>query len=423
VAAYEILRQEGWLETRQGSGTRVRSAPRRTAPPGDESPSFRRHPVYRSLIEGSGGTIEFLGAHLPGTGAIPEELVSLKDGMARLARGHGYLPAGLPELRCAIAARLEARGLPTRDDQILITSGAQQAIGLVAQLFLQKGDAVALESPTYLGAIDIFSNAGAHLVPLPVGDHGIRPDALAEIVRRASPRLVYLVPTFHNPTGALVPEPVRREMARIADETDVALVEDDTLADLTLGAEPPPPVAAFARTASVLTIGSLSKVLWGGLRIGWIRAPEPVLARLTRLKILTDLGCSVLSQLAAVELLGRIEGIRRARRREVRTKYGRMAALLRRLLPSWSWTPPAGGLSLWVRLPHGDATGFAQIALRHGVAIVPGPLASPDGGGADRLRLPFVHDAATMAEGIGRLARAWRAYSPELRAKRTSLIV
>ena len=423
VAAYEILRQEGWLETRQGSGTRVRSAPRRTAPPGDESPSFRRHPVYRSLIEGSGGTIEFLGAHLPGTGAIPEELVSLKDGMARLARGHGYLPAGLPELRCAIAARLEARGLPTRDDQILITSGAQQAIGLVAQLFLQKGDAVALESPTYLGAIDIFSNAGAHLVPLPVGDHGIRPDALAEIVRRASPRLVYLVPTFHNPTGALVPEPVRREIARIADETDIALVEDDTLADLTLGAEPPPPVAAFARTASVLTIGSLSKVLWGGLRIGWIRAPEPVLARLTRLKILTDLGCSVLSQLAAVELLGRIEGIRRARRREVRTKYGRMAALLRRLLPSWSWTPPAGGLSLWVRLPHGDATGFAQIALRHGVAIVPGPLASPDGGGADRLRLPFVHDAATMAEGIGRLARAWRAYSPELRAKRTSLIV
>src|SRR5439155_18357619 len=291
---------------RQGSGTRVRSAPRRTAPPGDESPSFRRHPVYRSLIEGSGGTIEFLGAHLPGTGAIPEELVSLKDGMARLARGHAYLPAGLPELRCGIAARLEARGLPTRDDHILITSGAQQAIGLVAQLFLQKGDAVALESPTYLGAIDIFSNAGAHLVPLPVGDHGIRPDALGEIVRRASPRLVYLVPTFHNPTGALVPEPVRREIARIADETDVALVEDDKLADLTLGAEPPPPVAAFARTASVLTTG---------------------------------------------------------------------------------------------------------------------PLASPDGGGADRLRLPFVHDAATMAEGIGRLARAWRAYSPELRAERTSLIV
>ena len=423
VAAYELLRQEGWLESRQGSGTRVRSAPRRSAAAGDEPPSFRRHPVYRSLIEGSGGTIEFLGGHLPGVGAIPGELVSLKEGVARLARGHGYLPAGLPELRRAIAARLEARGLATREDQILVTSGAQQAIGLVSQLFLQRGDAVALESPTYLGAMDVFTNGGAHLVPIPVGERGIRPETLREVVHRATPQLVYLVPTFHNPTGVLASEPMRREMARIADETDVPFVEDDTLADLTLGAEPPPPIAAFARIGPVLTIGSLSKVLWGGLRIGWIRAPEPILARLTRLKILTDLGCSVLSQLAAVELLGRIDVIRRARRREVRTKYARMSKLLRRFLPSWSWTPPAGGLSLWIKLPHGDATGFAQIALRHGVAIVPGPLASPDSSGADRLRLPFVHDAEKMTEGIRRLARAWRAYSGEARGERTSLIV
>ena len=394
VSAYEVLRQEGWLESRRGSGTRVRSAPRRAVSSRDDFPSFRRHPVYRSLIEGSGGTIEFLGAHLPGAGAIPGEILALKDGIARLARDHGYLPAGLPELRRAIAARLDARGLPAREEQILVTSGAQQAIGLVASLFLQRGDAVALESPTYLGAMDLFTNAGAHLVP-----------------------------TFHNPTGALLPEPARREIAKIADETQVPLVEDDTLADLTLGGEPPPPIAAFSRGGPVLTVGSLSKVLWGGLRIGWIRAPEPVLSRLTRLKILTDLGCSVLSQLAAVELLGRIEIIRRTRRREVRTKYARLAKLLSSRLPSWSWTPPAGGLSLWVKLPHGDATGFAQIALRHGVAVVPGPLASPDGGGADRLRLPFVHDAETMTEGVERLARAWRAFTPEARSERTSLIV
>jgi len=422
VSAYEVLRQEGWLESRRGSGTRVRTGPRRTVSSREEPPSFRRHPVYRSLIEGSGGTIEFLGAHLPGAGAIPGEILALKDGVARLARDHGYLPAGLPELRRAIAARLEARGLPTTEEQILITSGAQQAIGLVASLFLQRGDAVALESPTYLGAMDLFTNAGAHLVPLAVGERGVRPDELREVVRRASPRVVYLVPTFHNPTGALVPEAARREIAKIADESDVPLVEDDTLADLTLGPEPPPPIAAFSRGGPVLTVGSLSKVLWGGLRIGWIRAPEAVLSRLTRLKILTDLGCSILSQLAAVELLGRIEVIRRARRREVRTKYTRLAKLLKSLLPSWSWTPPAGGLSLWVKLPYGDATGFAQIALRHGVAVVPGPLASPDGSGADRLRLPFVHDAETMTEGIQRLARAWRAFSPE-RSERTSLIV
>ena len=422
VSAYEILRQEGWLESRQGSGTTVRSAPRRSERVA-EPPSFRRHPVYRSLIEGSGGTIEFLGAHLSGSGAIPDEIVSLKEGIARLARGHGYLPAGLPELRRGIAKRLEARGLPTREDQVLVTSGAQQAIGLVASLFLQRGDAVALESPTYLGAMDLFTNAGAHLVPVPVGDRGVSAEVLRDVVKRASPRLVYLVPTFHNPTGLLVPEATRRAIARIADESGVPIVEDDALADLTLGPEPPPPIAAFSRDGPVLTVGSLSKVLWGGLRIGWIRAPEPILARLTRLKILTDLGSSILSQLAAVELLARIEAIRRARRREVRAKYERMARLLKSLLPSWSWTPPAGGLTLWVKLPHGDATGFAQVALRHGVAVVPGPLASPDSSGTDRLRLPFVHEPDTMAEGMQRLARAWRAYSPQIRAERTSLIV
>ena len=423
VSAYEILRQEGWLETRQGSGTSVRSAPRGSETRGTEPPSFRRHPVYRSLIEGAGDTIEFLGAHLPGSGAIPDEIVSLKDGVARMARGHGYLPAGLPELRRAIAKRLEARGLPTTEDQVLVTSGAQQAIGLVAGLYLQRGDAVAVESPTYLGAMDLFTTAGAHLVPIPVGDRGAAPRTLADVVSRASPRLVYLVPTFHNPTGSVLPESARREIARSVDETRIPLVEDDTLADLTLGAEPPPPIAAFSREGPVITVGSLSKVLWGGLRIGWIRAPETILARLTRLKILTDLGCSVLSQLAAVELLSRIETIRRARRREVRTKYNRIARLLTSLLPSWSWTPPAGGLSLWVRIPHGDSTAFAQVALRHGVAVVPGALASPDSGGSDRLRLPFVHDAETMTEGIQRLARAWRAYSPVARPERTSLIV
>jgi DNA-binding transcriptional MocR family regulator len=131
--------------------------------------------------------------------------------------------------------------------------------------------------------MDLFTNAGAHLVPLAVGVRGVRPDELREVVRRASPRVVYLVPTFHNPTGALVPEGARREIAKIADESDVPLVEDDTLADLTLGPEPPPPIAAFSRGGPVLTVGSLSKVLWGGLRIGWIRAPEAVLSRLTRL--------------------------------------------------------------------------------------------------------------------------------------------
>jgi DNA-binding transcriptional MocR family regulator len=429
VSAFEQLRGQERVESRQGSGTRVRGALSRG--PGlrlreDPSGSFRRHPVYRSLVDGPGDTIEFLGAHLPAPELLARELSRVDEKAIReLARGPGYLPMGLPALRSAIARHLTAWGVATTEEQVLVTHGAQQAIGLAGALFLERGDTVVLEDPTYLGSIDIFTGLGARLAAVPVGGDAAWLARLEDLVKRAVPRLIYLMPTFQNPTGAVMPEACRRALARLSREMRIPILEDNTLADLSLGGKPPAPIAAFDSAAPVLTIGSLSKLFWGGLRIGWIRASEELLVRITRLKIMADLGGSLVGQLGAVRLMGEVDRVRQARRREMRERLDRLTKLLARHLPSWKRTNPAGGLSLWVKLPQGDADAFAQVALRHGVAVVPGTLASPGGGCADHLRIPFVLDAGPMKEGVERLARAWAAYAgaPGRRTRAAGVLV
>jgi DNA-binding transcriptional MocR family regulator len=422
VSAYQQLRSGQWIESRQGSGTRVRGsarAPLAARLKEDPAGSFRRHPVYRSLVEGPGGTIEFLGAHLPAPELLHREALRIDQAaLAEVLRGPGYLPMGLPALRQAIARHLTRSGMETSEEQVLVTHGAQQAIGLAGALFVERGDAVVVENPTYLGSIDIFTGLSARLVSVPVGGDAAWIARLKETVKRAAPRLIYLMPTFQNPTGAVLPVAVRRSLARLSRELQIPIVEDNTLADLSLSAPPPPPIASFDAAAPILTIGSLSKLFWGGLRIGWIRASEEILARITRLKIMADLGGSLIGQLVAVRLLAEAERVKAIRRREMRERLDRLTKLLSRHLPDWSWDTPAGGLSLWVRLPQGDANSFAQAALRHGVAVVPGSLASPDGGCTEHLRLPYVLEAEPMREGVERLARAWEAYVGMSRRRR-----
>src|SRR5262249_53041928 len=194
-------------------------------------------------------------------------------------RDHGYSVLGIAPLRRAIARHLERRGLPTTERQVLVTDGAQQAIALLAALFLQRGDLALLESPSYLGAIDVLTAAGAVLGAVPVGPEGVRLDVLHDLARRRPARRLYLIPTFQNPTGVVMPEAARREVARMATDLQLPVVEDASLADIGIGPEPPLPIAALQPSAPVITIGSMSKLFWGGLRIGWIRAPEGVLAR------------------------------------------------------------------------------------------------------------------------------------------------
>jgi DNA-binding transcriptional MocR family regulator len=416
VAAYDLLRGEGWLESRQGSGTWVRRQAS-IVRFGEDRPGFlgRSTVSFRALIEGPGEGIEFTCAALPAGDLFerPAVALALQD-LAVLARTEiGYEAAGHLPLRAAIADHLTRRWhLPTTEDEVVVTTGAQQAVGLAAALYARPGDLVAVEDPTYLTAIDVFTAAGLRLQSVPIGVQGVRPERLGEAIHDGSTRFAYLMPTFHNPTGALMPERERREIAFLAQELQVPIVEDLTVADLTLGDEPPPPIGAFQGEVPVLTIGSLSKVLWGGLRVGWIRAPAPVVQRLARMKLVTDHGSSTVSQLVALRLLEELDAIREERRALVRSRKEALEALLRAYLPGWTWDPPAGGLSLWVRLPTGDATSFAQVATRYGVTLVPGPMTSVDGHFADRVRLPYVLEPEAMREGVERLARAWAEYEP-----------
>lgn len=419
VAAYDLLRGEGWLESRQGSGTWVRRQAS-VVRFGEDRPGFlgRSTVTFRALIEGPGEGIEFTCAALAAGDLFerPAVALALEDlaGFARTAIG--YEAAGYMPLRAAIADHLTRRwALPTAADEVIVTTGAQQAVGLAAALYARPGDVVAVEDPTYLTAIDVFAAVGVRLLPVPVGVQGVRPERLREAMLDVSPRFAYLMPTFHNPTGALMPERERREIAHLAQELQVPIVEDLTVADLALeGEEPPPPIGAFQGEVPVLSIGSLSKVLWGGLRIGWIRAPEPVIQRLARMKLVTDHGSSTVSQIVALRLLGELESIRDERRALVRERRAALEALLREHLPSWSWDRPTGGLCLWVRLPAGDATSFSQFATRHGVTLVPGPMTSVDGHFGDRVRLPYVLEPGPMREGVERLARAWAEYGPTI---------
>jgi len=419
VQAYGLLRSDDCLESRQGSGTWVRRASRSSEGagpwmPAGPSPLMKRDSILAGLTA-TPGMIDLTCACLPPLPGLVEESLELSGETLRAATsGHGYSVQGLPALRRAIARHLERRGLPTAESQVMVTSGAQQAIALVGALFLRRNDVALVESPTFLGALDALGTTSATLTALPVGRDGVRPEAVREAVRHRPARLLYLTPTFHNPSGATLPEGPRREIARLASDLHFTVLEDESLVDIALtGAPLPPSMAALAPRAPVISIGSLSKLCWGGLRVGWIRAPEPVLVRLASLKVASDLGSSMLSQVVALHLLERADDVRRRRAAQIIRQRDAMAAELARRLPEWSWTRPDGGLSIWVRLPHGDASEFAQVARRHGVALLAGPALSADGGHPQHLRLVFVHDPEVIAQAVDRLARAWQAYAPD----------
>jgi DNA-binding transcriptional MocR family regulator len=412
VAAYDTLRDGGWLESRSGSGTWVSGSPVVAAARGAaHAGALAASPLFGLLSNRDAGLLDFaLGSPLPLT-SLPADFFHLPaDEYTALVRDRLYYPLGLPTLRQALAAYYAAMGVPTRPEHILVTNGAQQGIALSAALYLQRGDTALVEDPTYFGALDAFRAVGARLSGLPVEAAGVSPAVLRDRIPATAARLVYLTPTYQNPTGAVMPRAARKETARIAAELGVPVIDDGTLAELVLDSSLPPPIAAFDPEAPVITIGSLSKLLWPGLRIGWVRAPEPIIGRLARLKAATDLASPLLTQAIAVRALGSIATARELRRRELRPRRELFAALLAEYLPEWTFRSPAGGLFLWTKLPSGDARDFAQTSLRHGVVVLPGSVMSASDRCTAYLRLPFLAEPETLRLGVRRLASAWRDY-------------
>ena len=417
-AAYQLLERRGLVDRRQGRGTHVtgRDGTPMALRAADLTTSLQRNVIFRRLTEGSPDAIDLLGSSAPPGTAIRQAVAAATEAidLDELMRDHGYYPLGYPPLRRAVAAHLSARGLPSTAEQVLITGGAQQAVSLLAAYYLSPGSVIVLEDPTFPGAVDAFRAAGGRILSVPVHASGADTELIAATISENAVRAVYLMPTFHIPSGTVMPEAARRELARLGRASGVPIIEDTTLTELALGCEPPPPIAAYGRDTHVVSIGSLSKLFWAGLRVGWIRASRSTIAQLGQLKAVADLGSSVVSQAIAVSMLADAERITDLRRKELTKKLALLEDLMHGMLPDWRWRRPKGGLSIWARLPAGNSTELAQIAGRHGVLIAPGPLMSPSGRFEEFVRLPFDHEPAVLREGVGRLASAWESYADAL---------
>jgi DNA-binding transcriptional MocR family regulator len=349
--------------------------------------------------------------------AAPVTPPDLGDAIARAAAvlphvgvGHGYAPLGLDLLREAIADRYTARGVPTTPEQVLVTTGAQHAISLLIAAHAGPGDRVVVEQPTYPHAIDAVRAAGARPVPVPSGpDGGTDLDLLESTVRQVAPRLVYLIPDHRNPTGTSLDAAARSRARELSRRTGTVVAGDEVLTDLTLDGPPPPPWAGDGTATRVVSIGSMSKSHWGGLRVGWIRGSRDLVTRLALARRSADLGTAVLDQLVAAELLRQGDGPVEARRAELRAGRDLLVALLRERLPQWRFEVPAGGQSLWVDLGAPVSSALSALALAHGVRVAPGPAFGVDGAMEDRLRLPYTAGTDALVRAVDGLALAWAA--------------
>jgi DNA-binding transcriptional MocR family regulator len=408
--AYQVLRDDGMAESRQGSGTRL--MPHLITP----AAAHRANGFFAGML---GGTvaIDLTRAAVECAPVVAEALRSPRDvlgdpELSRLTADAGYFPYGLAELRAAIAAMLAAaHSVPTQAAEVLVTTGAQQALDLLVRSEVTPGRAVVTEDPTFPGFLDAVQRAGGRLVGVPPGDVA----RIADAVAAHQPALVYLIPSFHNPTGALLPDAARLDIVELARRhPDVTVIDDLAMVDLPLGEasvaggqKPPSPLAALApRLPNVVTVGSFSKSYWGGLRTGWVRAPEGIIARLAAAKAAADLGSPPFQQAILAALVReRHDEILSGRADWTRDRYAAMASLLESVLPAWTWTPPAGGLTIWARLPgDADSSAFAQAALRRGVAVVPGRLLSVSSRRSPWLRLAFVRPPSELAAAVQTLA-------------------
>ncbi len=394
--AYGELIGTGHATARQGSGTVVRV-------PGDGRGALGGVFAPRNVGD---GVIDLTCAAPAAVPAVHQAFQRAFEQLPAQLRGSGYFPEGLPELREKIAARYAARGVPTDAAQVIVTTGAQSSLAIVTRLLVRPGARVLTESPSYPNAIETIRGGGGRLVGHAMGDDGWHVPTLETTLLRARPVLGLLAPDFQNPTGALMDASTRAAVAGAFDRTGTVSLIDESSVELLLDyLTMPAPFAASHRGA--ITVGSASKALWGGFRVGWIRAPHGVIPRLVRARVTLDLGSSVMDQLAVSYLFDDLDNALEDRRASLRRGRDTMARELRRQLPTWSFTMPAGGLSLWCRLPEPVGPAVVEAAERHGVLGVPGGRFSVDGGHESRLRLPFTGDPTSFREAVARLAAAY----------------
>ncbi|RRO13109.1 PLP-dependent aminotransferase family protein [Saccharopolyspora rhizosphaerae] len=393
--AVERLREDGFVASRRGAGSWVRLPdPRR----GTE--------MHGGWFPSTDSSVLNLAQATPG--APPEMRGAVERAQVRLAEqlgDHGYQPHGLPALRTRIAERYTARGLPTTPEQILVTNGAQHAFALVLRALVTPGERVLVEHPSYPNALEALRGLGVTPVAVPMTGDGWDLELLTATLRQTSPRLAYLIPDFHNPTGVRLEAEGRAKLATALARTCTNAVIDETLVDIDLtDEESPPPMASF--TDRAITIGSAGKSFWGGLRLGWIRAGEEFVQRLVLGRAAVDLGTPVLEQLVLAELLDDAEAILARRRVESRERLDVLVGAVREHLPEWRFRVPDGGLSLWCDVGEPIASRLAVAAEAHGLRLAPGARFSVNGSLERWIRLPYTLPGEQLVEAIQRLAAA-----------------
>ena len=347
--------------------------------------------------------------------AVDRALSAEPGGALQYGATEGYGP-----LREQLAAFMTAKGAQVAPDGLIVTTGSQQALDLIAKTMISPGDKVIMEGPTFLATIQCFRLYGADVVSAPIDADGVRTDELERLIALHRPKLIYLIPTFGNPSGALLSLERRRQVLELAVKYQVPVVEDDPYGDLYFNEPPPPSLLALSAGVPgsrdwLVYCGSLSKVLSPGLRVGWLIGPAELLARATMCKQFSDAHTSTFAQATAAQYLqaGRME----ATLADVRAAYGRRAkamgkALRRELGDALAFTQPGGGLFFWARLTGAGGKGtnsdtFAKRAIEQKVAFVPGApffAANPD---RATLRLSFATaDEAKIEEGVARLGAA-----------------
>lgn len=414
VAAYEYLATEGRVVSHTGKGTFLIDRAAVSMAPGEHDPWLA---TFSRAVEGAavGGLlsvyrnahavadISFAGSY-PAREWMPVESFSqvIQELLAEQGADLlGYGPtAGYRPLQRLLAEQMRARGSAIEADNILITNGAQQAIELVFHTFLERGDSVVIEEPTYTGALSVLGSIGARAVAVPLDGEGMREDLAAIALERHRPRLMYLQPTFQNPTTVVMSEPRRRRLLELAARNRCIVVEDDWGAELSFEGQVPPTMHALEGGRHVIYLSTFSKKLLPGLRVGWLAAPDSVIERLMRLKQIRDCGTSSLLQAALHRFIekGYLEQHLQKILPATRERRDCMMAAIGRHFPRGVRSSrPTGGLFCWVRLPRGfDGRGLFLAAEARGVRFGSGELFHTAGNGAHTLRLTY--STATPSE-------------------------
>lgn len=406
TAAYRHLREAGYLDSVRGSGSAARlPGVRPTAAPSHDA-----------------GFLDFSQATTPAIPGLADDARAAAEELPLHLLGHGFDPVGIPSLREALAQRYADRGLPTSPDQIMVTIGAQHAIALLARTLISRGDRAVIEVPTYPHSYEALRAAGARLVAV-----GITPesdgaagtafdtdvaaadeaDDLVQAIRFSNPAMAYLIPDFHNPTGRSMTIEARERMLAAASRQGTIIVADETTAEMDI--DRPNSYLPLAAYGDAVLIGSVGKTVWGGLRLGWIRAEAPLIRRLVANRSHNDLGTPILDQLVVKQVLQRMDDVLAIRREQLRVGRDHLEGRLAEAFPEWTVPHVNGGLATWVNLGTPVSSQLALGARANGLIIAAGPRFGIDGAFERFLRIPIGYTPEETDRAVEALARSWAA--------------